>query len=56
MRQLSKFLESEHTAGLTEEVLDQVLDKKMRTQKSSQADLPKKVAAVYQSVLERKIN
>ena len=54
MRTLAAFLGRKHDPAYTEEILEKVLDKKMRTQKGETVRLPKKVAAVYESVLERK--
>ena len=54
MRTLAAFLGREHDPELAAKILGEVLDRKMRTQKNREADLPRRVAAVYESLLARK--
>ena len=54
MRTLSEFLGGDHSQASLDEIVDKVLDKRLRTQDRSSEDLPKKIRDAYNSVLERK--
>ena len=51
---LSEFLGHQPRPELAAEVLDQVLDKKLRTREATAVKLPKRIERLYESLLERK--
>ncbi|MFT5110423.1 MAG: hypothetical protein ACI9UA_006077 [Pseudoalteromonas tetraodonis] len=54
MRTLMEFLDRKYDGALADQVLDEVLDEKLRTQKGVEQPLPRKVAAVYHGLLARR--